>query len=197
MARLTNIDRLKATTTEDLSKMKMSELRRFVERQSKSVYDQFRKTELAIQNSNGKIRSKFIEDRAKGGVQDKYRIRRINASSTNKMNRRQLEREVQNLKYAVNQKTFTIEGSKEYTATLNRLGVNYDKLQQTTTTDWSKLRQAMELYNSEEVIEEYGRQGSVDETIDALYENHEMNLDYEEDIDAFDAIKDEGIDPFI
>ena len=168
MARMTNIERLQNITYDELSKMNLKELRRFTQLSSKSVYDKFRATEKYLQQ-NPNIHSAYVDPRMKGGTREKYRPRRINASSLNKMNRRTLMQEIENLKQSSTAKTLTIKGSIEYTKKLEQMGVTYEEITSITDKDiWEDLRKAMEIYGSNSVIHAYNETGSIDEMYDEL-----------------------------
>lgn len=162
-----HIQKLKEITTMDIKEMKLGKvrtaigtkgnktiyednLRRFLYQANKAVYDQYKRTETAVKSSNGQLRSYYIEN-----LKDEYKIRRLSVNKINKMTRQEILYEIQRLKYATNQKTFTIKGSEDYTSNLNKLHVNADSLAQTSAEDWKTIRGWMELYGSEQVIEAY------------------------------------------
>lgn len=155
MARITHIERLKTITTQDLAQMNINDLRNFVAKSSKSVYDTFRKTEKYIQ-SHSDVHSKYVEDRNKTfGSQKEYRPRRILRASAQKMNRRQLMQEVKNLTFASKAQTITIKGSIKYTESLKAKGIDPEKLNQISPKMWDKIRALNEFYGSETVLNEY------------------------------------------
>lgn len=192
-----HIQKLKDITTMDIKEMKLGKvrtavgtkgnktiyednLRRFLYQANKAVYDQYKRTENAVKSSNGQLRSYYIEN-----LKDDYKIHRLSVNKINKMSRQEILYEIQKLKYATNQKTFTIEGSKDYTSNLNKLHVNADSLAQTSTSDWKIIRGWMELYGSEQVIEAYAENDydldATEEYINNGFEYVEHTIDPEED----------------